>query len=99
MVLAQVEYRIGRQHLPDEMDLGLIDQLYFIVFTDLGWVGLVGDEPSVFKGFDDLSGSTLKNDVGIALSNRRGDIRLEVARRTDTGHKPFVVCFRFRRTF
>jgi hypothetical protein len=99
MVLAQVEYRIGRQRLPDEMDLGLIDRMYFIVFTDLGWVDEVGDGYAVYEGFDNLSGSTMKNDVGIALSNRRGDIRLEVCRRTDTSHKPFVVAFRLRRTF
>ena len=99
MVLAQVEYRMGSQDLPDEIGLGLFEYFNFILFFDIGWVGTASPDAGLFGGFDDLCWSNLKNDVGIALANRSGSFRLQLARRTDTGHKPFVFSFRINRPF
>ena len=70
-----------------------------IVFTDVGWVGNAGSETNLFDGFDGLSVSSIKNDIGIALANRDGSVRLEIARRTDTGRKPFNILFRINKAF
>ena len=98
MFLAQFEYRMGHQDLPDEIDLGILEHFNLILFTDLGWIGTVDPEDGLFKGFD-FGWSDLKNDVGIALANRSGNVRVELARRTDTSDKPFSFYFRINRPF
>jgi len=99
MVLAQLEYRMGSQDLPDELDMGILEYFNLIVFADIGWVADVGGGPTFLKGFDDLSWDALKSDVGIALANRSGNVRIQLARRTDTGKSPFVLSFRLQRAF
>jgi hypothetical protein len=99
MFLAQIEYRMGREDLPDAMDLGLLEEFNLIAFTDAGWVGQADPEEGPAEGFEDLSFKTLKNDVGLALANRSGSIRCEVVRRTDTSEKPYSLWVRFNRTF
>ena len=99
MVLAQVEYRMGKQDLPDELDWGLLEHFNLILFADAGWVATVDPHLELQEGFDDLSWETLKSDVGIALANRSGNIRFEVARRTDRAKDAFVFTFRIHRTF
>ena len=97
--LAQLEYNIGEDTFPDNFDLGFLDMFNVIVFTDIGWVGDAGSETNLFGGFDGLSVSNIKNDIGIALANRDGSVRLEIARRTDTGRKPFNILFRINKAF
>ena len=99
MFLAQLEYNIGEDTFPDDFDLGFLDLFNVIVFTDVGWVGNTGSEINLFDGFDGLSVSSIKNDIGIALANRDGSVRLEIARRTDTGRKPFNILFRINKAF
>ncbi|RPI01706.1 MAG: hypothetical protein EHM72_05865 [Calditrichaeota bacterium] len=50
-------------------------------------------------GFDDLTWSMLKTDVGIALASPDGDFRIDFARRTDIGGNNFVVTFRLCQPF
>ncbi len=99
MLLAQVEYRMGTQDLPDELDLGLLELFNLIIFADAGWVADVGGEADLFDGFDGLTWNDLKSDIGIALANSSGTVRVQIARRTDTGHKPFTFSFRVQRPF
>ncbi len=99
MFLTQIEYRLGQEEFYDVMDLGILENFNFIMFTDLGWVDCVDPGLGLFDGFGQLSFSNLKNDVGVALTDRNNNIRFEIARRTDTGHKPFVFYFRINRTF
>ncbi len=99
MVLAQAEYRLGTREIPEEMYLWILEHFNIILFVDVGWVGSVDTEASLFDGFDGLSWSSLKSDVGIALANRSGSVRFQVARRTDTGKKPFIFSFRISRPF
>jgi len=99
MVLAQLEYRIGSQDLPNELDLGILEHFNLILFTDVGWIGCTDHDEGLFKGFEELTWSSLKNDVGVAFANRGGNIRFEIIRRTDTSHKPFTFLFRLSRPF
>ena len=99
MVLAQLEYRMGSQDLPEEIGLWLLEQFNIILFVDAGWVGYADPSQPIFKGFKNLSWSNLKSDVGIAFSNQSGSVRLEIARRMDTGYKPFTFLFRISRSF
>jgi len=99
MLLAQIEYRMGSQDLPDELDWGILEHFNLIIFVDAGWVGYAGSGLAVFKGFKGLSWFSLKSDVGIALANRSGSIRVQIARRLDTGYKPYVLSFRLSRPF
>jgi outer membrane protein assembly factor BamA len=99
MVLAQLEYRLGRDELPDMMDLGILNNFNLILFTDAGWAAAVDTTYGATEGFDVLTVRKLKHDVGIALANRAGNVRLEVARRTDTGDKPYSFWFRISRPF
>lgn len=99
MVLAQIEYRIGEANFPDELGLGLFDMFNFIVFADAGWVWYADPDLDLLQGFEPLTLSRLKTDVGIALANRSGNVRFEIVRRTDTGKKPFTFYFRINRPF
>lgn len=99
MILGQIEYRLGEGHMPQDIDLGLFELFNFIVFADAGWVGFVDEEQGLFEGFEELDWSDFQSDVGIALANRSGSVRIEVARRTDTNHKPFRFYFRISRPF
>ncbi len=99
MILAQLEYRMGNQDLPEEIGLWLLEQFNVILFVDAGWVGYADPNQSIFKGFKHLTWSDFKSDVGIAFSNQSGSVRLEIARRTDTGYKPFTFLFRISRSF
>ena len=99
MVLAQLEYRMGNQDLPDELDMGILDYFNLILFADVGWVGNGGIGSGLFEGFEGLSLVNMKSDVGIALANRSGSVRFQIARRTDTSKKPFVFSFRINRPF
>lgn len=99
MILAQLEYRMGSQDLPDELDWGLLERFNLILFVDAGWVGFTDIENGFFEGFESLTWSKLKSDVGIAFASRSGNIRFQIARRTDTNKKPYVFSFRINRPF
>ncbi|NQT25818.1 BamA/TamA family outer membrane protein [candidate division KSB1 bacterium] len=99
MVLGQIEYRLSRQDLPDEIDLGILEHFYIILFADAGWVENVDENLDWTEGFEDLDYGDFKSDVGLALSNRGGNMRVEIARRTDTSVKPFMFWFRLNRPF
>ena len=99
MILAQLEYRMGPQDLPDELDWGLLEHFNLILFIDAGWVGFADSDAGLFNGFDGLTWSDFKSDVGVALANRSGNIRFQLARRTDTSEKPWAFMFRIHRPF
>jgi outer membrane protein assembly factor BamA len=99
MVLMQVELRMGMQDLPDELSLGILDYFHLILFLDAGWIATVNEDVSLFKGFQTLKWNCLKTDIGMALANRTGNVRFQIARRTDTGDKPWVFTIRLSRPF
>lgn len=94
MILAQLEYRIW-----GKTEFGIFEPWQMIVFTDAGWVSRAKGEADFFNGFDDLTWKTIHHDVGIAIADRKQSFRIDVARRTDTGKKPYTVSFRIQRPF
>jgi hypothetical protein len=99
MLLGQAELRIGSEIFQESMDLDMMSFSRFVLFADAGWVGDADTEGSLFEGFDGLGWSDFKSDVGIAFTNNDGNVRFEIARRTDTSEKPFTFLMRLKRDF
>jgi len=97
MILAQIEYQLGESNLPEFLDLGLFDLFNITIFADAGWVGRAGENADLLEGFANLEWSDFKSDAGIAFIS--GNVRFEIARRLDTGYKPFRFYFRLNRPF
>lgn len=98
MVLANAEYRINSgvsrlRHLP------VIGEFDLVVFGDAGLAWFAGDNAAPANSFDSLTWGKLKTDVGVALTDHEGQVRLNVAKRTDVGGKDYVVTFRLNRDF
>jgi len=98
MVLANVEYRMnsGASRLHD---IPIIKELNLILFADAGLAWFAGDKTAPENSFDSLTWDRLKTDVGLALTDRDGQMRLNFAKRTDAGGKDLVVTFRLNREF
>lgn len=97
MLLAQVEYRLGESNFDGFLDLGLFDIFNLVLFADAGWVGYAEPDAGLLDGFGGLSWEDFRSDAGIAFTS--GNVRFEIARRLDTGHKPFRFYFRITRPF
>ncbi len=98
MVLGNVEYRIrGRRSGLSE--ILWLRHLNLILFVDAGLLWNSEIRNSYQEGFDGLTWADLKTDIGIALTNYEGNVRLNIAKRTDVGGEPVVVTFRLNRTF
>ena len=98
MLLGQLEYRLGPNSLPEGL-MGFLDYFHLILFCDSGWIGQAPAEKEFYEGFGGIDVSDFSTDVGIALTNADEDFRVELARRTDTGKKPFVIAMRLEKTF
>jgi len=98
MVLANVEYRLnsGSSRLHD---IPIIEEFNLILFADAGLAWFANDNTAPEKSFDSLTWSKLKTDVGLALTDRDGQVRFNFAKRTDVGGKDLVVTFRLNREF
>jgi len=98
LLLANLEYRIhGRR--TSFHDIWLFEHFNIILFADAGLLWNSEQNQSYQEGFDHLTLGDLKTDLGIALTNHDGDIRLNFAKRTDIGNQPVVVTFRINRAF
>jgi hypothetical protein len=80
-------------------DIPIIEEFNLILFADAGLAWFAKDNSALEKSFDALTWSSLKTDVGLALTDRDGKVRLNFAKRTDTGDKDIVVTFRLNRDF
>lgn len=96
MVLGNLEY---------QMSGDLIDEMFFwpnffniILFADAGAVAHVPTKRAIYEGFDAISTTTFKSDLGFALSWHDGNARLGFAWRTDKS-APVAVFFRLSRAF
>ncbi len=67
------------------------NELGFFFFAD---VGMASDIP-----LNDLETEQWASDVGLGISADSGNIRLQVAKRTDTSEEPYVFMFRIQRPF
>lgn len=89
MALLNLEYRVfGRKHSDYWWYL---KHMQLCLFTDIGSVNN--------KIFSDFDTDYYKSDVGFAFIDNDDEWRLNFARRTDTGDKPWVVTFRITRPF
>ena len=95
MILGNVEYRIYGAL----KDFLFFDDLNFILFADAGCVWNAEDKTGPEKSFKQLDWDDLKTDVGVALCNQKGNVRVTFAQRMDDKDKPIVVTFRIRRPF
>ncbi|MDZ7269716.1 MAG: outer membrane protein assembly factor [candidate division KSB1 bacterium] len=98
MLLANLEYRMnaGRSRLHD---LPIVSELNLILFVDSGMTWFAGSGSSLADAFDDLTWNRLKTDVGVAITDNDGRVRLHFAKRTDRGYDDLVVTFRLNRNF
>lgn len=115
MVLANAEYRINTfasdWFILDDFDLVLFVDSGHAWFTNglsaealTGWpltaeARTAGAGLALDEGFDDLNWNKLKTNVGIGLSSRDGDFRIDFAKPTNHGGKDFIVTMRLQRSF
>ena len=100
MLLANVEYRLRADSdvMPDIWS-DLLGGLNLVIFFDAGLAWFPKDDSRFDRGFEDIQWRDLKTNVGLAFTDRRGRVRLNFARRTDSGSAPIVVTFRLNRAF
>lgn len=94
MVLFNSEYRTDGEWLFD--DIWFLDHFHYILFANTGLAWFAQDTSSPFN-FDNFELSDLKTDIGIAVANRDGNVRVNFARRLDGGG--LNVSFRIHRHF
>ena len=94
MALANLEYFLKWDEIGWKPDIPLMDAFNLILFADAGsaWA-------SSGKQFADLTYRDFASDVGIALANSDGQIRLNFAKRTDRGFDSMRITFRLRQPF
>ncbi len=97
MLLGNFEYNISPSTF--SRDLLFFDDVRLILFYDIGLAWRSGDNSKWSKGFEFLKFNSLKSDIGIALSDWQGQIRLNIAKRTDTNSRPLEVTFRISKPF
>ena len=93
LILGNLEYKVS---LPGWQPMS---DLRFIVFADAGDAWFVEDNSDLRNGFRELRIPELKSDLGIAIADWKERIRLNLAKRTDTGHDALVVTLRIAREF
>ena len=71
----------------------------FILFGDMGDAWFSADNSKFTRGFEHIKWGTLKSDIGIGISDWKERVRLNMAKRTDTGSKPLVFTLRIARAF
>lgn len=98
MVLGNIEYRIhaGRGRA---QDIWFLEPFNLILFVDSGLAWLGNDVSAANKFFDYLTLNRLKTNVGVAITDNDGRVRLNFAKRTDVGGQGFTITFRLNRDF
>ncbi len=94
MALANLEYFINWDEIDWYPDVPLLDAFNLILFAD---AGTAWTDPSL--QFKDLRPEDFSADVGIALTNSDGRIRLNLAKRTDRSTNAMMVTFRLQQPF
>ncbi len=98
MLLANFEYNINPQIFNTSL---LFDEFHYVFFYDAGaaWFTDPAAGAAWHEGFENLKWASLKANIGIALTNRDGDVRLNIANRTDTSKESVVVTLRIVKPF
>lgn len=98
LVLANVEYRFGNRSSRFRGN-GLFDPFNFILFFDTGRAWFADYHDKYNQGFKQLNWSLMHSNIGIALTDDEGRIRLNIAKSIDAGPSDVVVTFRINRAF
>jgi outer membrane protein assembly factor BamA len=99
LVLANAEYLVNGRMF-DDNDLfpsWLMRNVNLILFMDAGYAA-TSPENSIFKGFEDLTYSTIKSDWGFGVGTRDAKFRIGFAWQTDIS-EPVHVFIRLDRPF
>ena len=96
VILFNSEYRNDGEALFG--DIWFVDLFDFVLFFNAGYAWFEADNGSALS-FDDISFSDLKTDVGAAIANSDGTMRLSFARRLDGAGGGLNVAFRISRHF
>jgi len=94
MALANLEYSLNWDEMDWKPDIPLLDAFNLILFADAGSAWERSE-----KEFSDLTYQDFASDVGIALTNSDGRIRLNFAKRTDRGYDAMKITFRLQQPF
>ena len=97
LLLANVEYNLSPSIF--SRDFLFFDDIRLIFFGDVGSAWYAKEDSKYTEGFDKLQFTSLKSDLGFALSNWDGTVRLNIAKRTDTNKDPMVLTFRIAKPF
>ncbi|KAA3619953.1 MAG: hypothetical protein DWQ05_04300 [Calditrichaeota bacterium] len=98
MVLANFEYRIGDKSRRFSNNW-VIDPLNLVLFFDSGLAWFAGETSKYNKGFDQLTWNQLHSNIGVALTDDEGRVRLNFAKSVDAGQSDIIVTFRINRAF
>jgi hypothetical protein len=97
LILINVEYNINFEEISS--DISFLHNIYFIPFFDTGSAWFYQANKNWLSGFDLLQWEDMKLDVGLAISNRTGHFRINIAKRTDTSYKPIKITLRLAKPF
>jgi hypothetical protein len=100
MILLNAEYIMNGSAL-DDLDIWpswIFRHVNLLFFSDAGLVRVIAENKSSTDGFEKITWSEFKNDIGCGFSNRSGSFRIGVAWRTDV-KAPARFVFRFARPF
>lgn len=98
LLLANVEYNIHGRNSGFNR-IWFFDTFSLILFADAGLVWNSDNLNSYQEGFEDLTWTDLKSNIGVAISDHDGNVRLNFAKRVDVGDEPIVITFRINRAF
>lgn len=97
MLLTNIEYNISPSIF--SRDFLFFDDVRLIFFGDIGSAWYADKDSKYSEGFNKLKFNSLKSNIGVALSNWDGTVRLNIAKRTDTNKDPMVLTFRIAKPF
>lgn len=100
LLLGNFEY-IANGRILGDLDFWphwLMEHINILIFGDAGWVGLAPPSASWTEGFEPLTPSAFRSDLGFGFSSRGGAVRLGWAWRTDKS-EPARFVFRISRPF
>lgn len=97
MILANFEYNISPRTIAH--DILFLSDLRLILFSDIGCAWNDKTNNNLLDGFSLLAWEHFKSDIGIAITDYKGQYRLNIAKKTDTSFNPITITFRIAKPF
>ena len=99
MILGNIEYVFDPYGLLSGPPSWLLEDFNLILFSDFGYAWYNCDNSNFSKFFNGIQPKDLKTTIGIGLSDKDDEIRLNFAWRTDKKGEPVQVYLRINQTF